>query len=349
MPLPTYFEILNGRLLPRFRVAAGIPAGLNEGGARVLGLEELMERHRVLVEPFHDAPNPPVPDYFPSGELSLLDLKGVIARRMLSACALCENRCGVDRTAGKRGKCRVGERSFYASEFLHLGEEEEIVPSHTVFFTGCTFECIYCQNWDIAHGDMASLDAGYPADDSLVARILMRAGSARNLNLVGGNPDQHLATILKLLADLAALGYKRPIVWNSNLYGTPEALELLTGVADVHLADFKYGTNECAEELSGIKRYRDVITRNLLAVKPVSDILIRHLVLPGHVECCTARVVEWVAENLPTARFNLMFQYHPDYRADEKPSINRFLTSDERDRAVELTADAGLETRRRGF
>jgi len=342
MPLSSYFQILEGKLKPRFRIAARIPAGMNMGGAEILGLEELAERHRALVQPFEESPNPEAPDYFPRGEISLLQLKAIIARRMLSECTICENRCRIDRTSGKRGKCRVGESSYYASEFLHLGEEAELVPSHTVFFTGCTFSCIYCQNWDIAHGQMASTDAGYPADESLVERIIMRQRGARNLNLVGGNPDQHMATILNLLVDLAKLGYARPIVWNSNIYMTPEALELLTGVADVHLADFKYGGNECGKELSGIDRYWDVVTRNLLIVKPVSDILIRQLVLPGHVECCTGRIVEWCRDNIPDARFNLMFQYHPDYRAGGHPVLSRFLTDNERARAVELASGAGV-------
>ena len=342
MTLNDYFEIIQGSLIPRFRVSASIPTGMDAEGASVLSLDELYERHRKLIEPFFESPNPEVPEYFPSGEISLLELKAHIARRILKDCILCENRCRVDRTADIRGKCRVGERSFYASEFIHLGEEPEIVPSHTVFFTGCTFVCIYCQNWDIAHGPVASNDGGYPANDTLISKIISRAHSVRNLNLVGGNPDQHLATILTLLVSLAALKYSRPIVWNSNAYGSDEAIELLTGVADLHLADFKYGSNECGAELSLVKGYRDIITRNLLAVKPVSDILIRHLVLPGHIECCTAKIVEWVAENLPDAVFNLMFQYHPEYRASENETINRYLSVEERVRATDLATDAGV-------
>jgi putative pyruvate formate lyase activating enzyme len=342
MPLPSYFDILGGRSLPRFRIAARIPAGLDESGAGILSLDELFALHDDLAKPFADQANPSVPEYFPGREISLLELKALIARRMLKQCILCENRCGVDRTAGLRGKCRVGERSFYASEFIHVGEEPELVPSHTVFFTGCTFECIYCQNWDISQGLMASIDAGSLADDTLTARIIARAGYSRNLNLVGGDPGPHLATILRLLADLARLRYTRPIVWNSNMYATPEAIRLLQGSVDVHLADFKYGSNEHGKLLSGIESYWDVVTRNLFAVKPVADILIRHLVIPGHVECCTSRVVEWVAENLPRAKFNLMFQYHPEYRAGEMSEIDRGLTVAERQRAMELAEKAGV-------
>jgi len=315
---------------------------MDSAGAEILPIDDLIKKHDELVKPFYLSPSPDIPDYFPRNEISLLELKRIIARKMLKACTICENRCGIDRTDGKRGKCRVGDKSFYASEFIHLGEEPEIVPSHTVFFTGCTFECIYCQNWDIAHGSLASRDGGYPADETLIKRIMGKEKSVRNLNLVGGNPDQHLPNILGPLIDLAKKSYSRPIVWNSNLYMTPDAISLLTGVADLHLADFKYGSNECGEELSLVKGYRDVITRNLLAVKPVSDILIRHLVLPGHVECCTKEICSWVSENLPDAIFNLMFQYHPEYRAHENPTINRFLSGEEKEKALRLASSAGL-------
>jgi len=343
VPLRIYFDILKGKLSPRYLVAAQMPSGLDAGGAAILSLDELFRRHRELIKPFFENPSPQINERFSKGELSLLQLKALIARRMLEECMLCENRCRVNRLEGKRGRCRVGEKSFYASEFLHIGEEPELVPSHTVFFTGCTFECIYCQNWDIAHGKIASMDGGYPADESLVRRIVSASPMARNLNLVGGDPGGHLATIMNLLVSLAHHRYSRPIVWNSNMYQTPEAVELLAGVIDVHLADFKYGSNEHGKMLSGIERYWDTVTRNLLAVKPVAEILIRHLVIPSHVECCTAKVTRWVGENLPEARFNLMFQYHPEYRADERPEINRYLTESERRRARELAEEAGLE------
>jgi len=342
MVLKDYYSILNGKLLPRFRVAAKIPAGMDTAGAEVMDLDSLLKHHNVLAKPFYEKSNPDIPAYFPRNEISLLELKLAIARRLLGNCTICENRCGVNRIEDERGKCRVGAKSYYASEFLHFGEESELVPSHTIFFTGCTFVCIYCQNWDIAHGIMAGQDLGVPADSKLVDIVIKRQNQARNLNLVGGNPDQHLPTILRLLVDLAERDYTRPIVWNSNLYLTEHALDLLTGIADVHLADFKYGTNECGRELSNIDNYWDIITRNLLKVYPVSEIMIRHLVLPGHVDCCTSKIVGWVAENIPNSRFNLMFQYHPDYRAGENETINRYLTQEEREKAMSMAIMAGL-------
>ncbi len=340
--LDSYYDIFEGRCHSRIRIAIKIPSGFDKAGAEILSLEELLDVHKQLIQPFYETATPEVPEYYPRKEISLLELKALIARRMLSECTICENMCRVDRTNDNRGICRVGDKSFYASEFVHVGEEPEIVPSHTVFFTGCTFKCVYCQNWDIAQSEMAECDAGYAATESLTEQIVRRANSVRNLNLVGGNPDQHMANIFTILVDLARLGYPRPVVWNSNNYMTETAVELLTGVTDLHLADFKYGNNDCAETLSKVKRYWDVITRNLLMEKRAAEILIRHLVLPGHVDCCTAKVVEWVAGNLPTATFNLMFQYRPEHLASEYPEINRHVSQDERYRAIDLATAAGV-------
>jgi len=342
MSLKNYFSILENKLLPRFRLAAQIPAGMDSSASVVMDLESLLECHDEIVKPFFENPNPDIPDYFPSNEISLLDLKSAIAEKFLESCSICENRCAVNRLDNIRGKCRVGADSFYASEFLHLGEESELVPSHTIFFTGCTFECIFCQNHDIAHGVMAEKDMGTPVDEKLTEIILKRENQARNLNLVGGNPDQHIASIFKILVDLAARNYSRPVVWNSNLYLTETALSLLNGVADIHLADFKYGNNDCGRELSLIENYFDIITRNLTSAYPVSEIMIRHLVLPGHIDCCTSKIIDWVAENIPQSHFNLMFQYHPEYRAAENPKINKYLSPDEREKAMSLAISAGV-------
>lgn len=319
-----------------------MPSGLDETGASILSLDELLAHHKSLIEPFQSAYNPSISGNLSKNELSLLQLKYLIALRMLSNCNFCENRCGVNRKEDSRGKCRVGLSSYYASEFIHLGEEPEVIPSHTVFFTGCTFECLYCQNWDISHGEAALYDRGYPADESLVDKIIRRSSYVRNLNLVGGDPGQHLHTILNLLVNLNKKGYSKPIIWNSNLYATLETMDLLEGVIDVHLADFKYGSNEHGKALSGINGYWDIVTRNLLKAKGSSEIIIRHLVLPGHVDCCTSKVVDWVAENLPNASFNLMFQYHPEYRANEIPQINRYLTQSERESALKYAMSKGI-------
>ncbi len=268
---------------------------------------------------------------------SLLALKAELARRALSCCRLCGHRCGADRASGVRGSCGVGVTPRVASAFLHGGEEPELVPSHTVFFAGCTMGCDYCQNWDIAFRP----EAGSPTDAPALARLFEagQASGGRNLNLVGGDPTPNLHTILEALALTAAA---TPVVWNSNMYMEEEAARLLDGVVDVYLADLRYGNDECARRLSGVGRYSEVVRRAVGEAHRQTDVMLRHLVLPGHVECCTRPVIEWVGANIPGVYFNLMFQYRPCHFAARHPELGRGLTSGERELALKLAQAGGL-------
>jgi putative pyruvate formate lyase activating enzyme len=135
-----------------------------------------------------------------------------------------------------------------------------------------------------------------------------------------------------------------PAVWNSNMYMTPETMKLLEGVADLYLADFRYGDDDHAKRYSDIDYYWLITTQNFLEAKKQAEILVRLLVLPGHVDCCAVPIMQWCAENLGgTVRFNLLFQYHPEYQAGKYPEINRRLTAAEAVRALEFAKKAGLK------
>jgi putative pyruvate formate lyase activating enzyme len=259
---------------------------------------------------------------------SLLDVKIDLAARIMEHCHFCEIRCGVNRYK-RPGACGVDYRSHYYSEFLHYGEEPELVPSHTIFFEGCTFACAYCQNWTLA-----TEIRGAVAEPEKLARLIeVRHGEGgKNVNFVGGDPTPHLCTILEVVG---AVDANIPVIWNSNMYITPESMRLLEGTVDVFLGASRYSSGS---------NYWAVTTRAFLEAKAQADVLVRQLVLPGHVECCTKPIVEWCAQNLgPDVRFNLMFQYYPEYRASWFPEINRTLSGEEIRRAVEVVRQAGLK------
>ncbi|MCI0497561.1 MAG: radical SAM protein [Thermoplasmata archaeon] len=270
-----------------------------------------------------------------SGDLAR---KAEAAAAMMRSCALCEWRCGADRTAGKRGRCGVLEPRV-TSEFLHTGEEAELVPSHTIFFSGCNFRCLFCQNHDISQRpergaemtpeEMAdAIDMRWGAVDRELplfpARFLR--GGGRNVNFVGGEPTPDLPFILEALMHVAA---PIPVVWNSNMYMTGEAMALLDGVVDLYLTDLKYGNDACAERLSGVKMYSEVVGRNHRLGEQHADLMIRHLVLPGHAECCSKPAIDWIADNLQNARVNIMDQYRPEWRAREAEGLDRRLKPEE--------------------
>jgi len=168
----------------------------------------------------------------------------------------------------------------------------------------------------------------------------MAAGGCRNVNFVGGDPTPHLHSILSIMN---ACNVNTPMVWNSNMYCSSETMDLLSGVIDVYLADFRYGDDGCAEKYSNVKDYWSIITRNFMSAYQDAEVILRHLVLPNHLECCTKPIVQWIAEHMPGIRFNLMFQYTPHYKAHQYPELNRSLSHDERMRAIEIVRDAGLK------
>lgn len=253
--------------------------------------------------------------------LSLLDLKIELAERLFQACCFCEHRCKVDRRI-TAGLCGVQE-SRVALEFLHFGEEPVLVPSHTIFFSGCTFQCVFCQNWDISQVPCGTIIA--PKQLALTIQQRKKEGG-RNVNWVGGDPTSNLLYILKVLQQLDS---NIAQVWNSNMYCSEETMKLLQGLIDIYLTDFKYGNDDCAKRLSSAKGYLAVVKRNHLLAYQHSEVIIRHLVLPNHVDCCSKPIMQYIAEHLPNAVVNIMAQYRPEYMAYEYKEISRQVSPEE--------------------
>jgi len=275
-------------------------------------------------------------------EVSYLDLKVELALRLVRGCRLCERRCGVDRTKGERGACKLDDKSYVASYFLHIGEEAPLVPSGTIFFTSCNSSCVFCQNWDISQDPFSGSEVT-PEDLADIMKYLKVEG-ARNINFVGGDPTPHTHNILKALKHL---DINVPLLWNSNFYMSLESCELLIDLMDIALPDLKWGNDKCALRLSKLPRYFEVVTRNIkLFYERGVDLIIRHLILPNHLKCCTKPVLQWIADNCPRALVNVMDQWHPDYlvaRHPEKyPEIARRLKGEEVREAYEVAEELGL-------
>jgi putative pyruvate formate lyase activating enzyme len=251
---------------------------------------------------------------------SLLNLKIELASRIFHECHFCERRCKTDRTKNK-GICKVKQPSI-SSEFLHIGEENVLVPSYTIFFSGCTFNCVFCQNWDISQ----QICGIYIKPEILVKMIEKRKQQgARNVNWVGGDPTPNIPYILEVLKKC---NVNIPQVWNSNMYCSNETMKLLDGVIDLYLTDFKYGNNKCAKRLSKVDNYIEIIKRNHLKAYDNGEMIIRHLVMPNHLDCCSKPIIKWISENLPNATVNIMAQYRPEYKAYDHNDISKPVSFD---------------------
>ncbi|MDH3365429.1 MAG: radical SAM protein [Thermoplasmata archaeon] len=284
-----------------------------------------------------------------TGKTPLLDLKKELSKRMLDDCALCERACHAKRASGMAGHCGVLEPRI-SSEFLHMGEEPELIPSHTIFFSGCTFDCVYCQNHDIS----SNPEAGTIVSPELLSRRIEERAYTRdkglsltrtsirsiNINWVGGDPTPNLSFILDTLSKCEA---NLPQIWNSNMYLTKHAMQILDGVIDVYLTDFKYGNDDCARRLSNVDRYVAILKRNHIIARRQTEMIVRHLVLPSHIECCTRPVLTWIAENLKGVKVNVMGQYGPAHIARQFPELSRPLSPLEFESAIEIAHDLGLD------
>jgi putative pyruvate formate lyase activating enzyme len=145
--------------------------------------------------------------------------------------------------------------------------------------------------------------------------------------------------ILQVLSETKA---NIPQIWNSNMFMSRETMELLDGIVDVYLADFKYGNDKCAVRLSKVDRYLEVVSDNHLIASKQADLIVRHLLLPGHLECCTLPVLDWLAKNTPEAVVNLMDQYHPAHHALEYSELREGVSEESLGAARQHALELGL-------
>jgi len=249
------------------------------------------------------------------------------------SCRLCPRGCGVDRTAGERGSCGAGPSPLIASAAPHFGEEPELVGrggSGTIFFGGCNLSCLFCQNADISQRA-----AGRTAGPEELARLMLslEAAGCENVNLV--TPTHFAPTLGRAtrLARRAGLGL--PVVWNCGGYEDLEAVRLLDGLVEIFMPDFKYGPAAPAGELSGAPDYFDRCCDALaemhrqvgvLATDPRGvarrGVLIRHLVLPDGL-ADSPGVLRFIAGLSTESYVNIMDQYRPSHRAQERLGLER--------------------------
>jgi len=258
------------------------------------------------------------------------------AFKMLERCELCERKCGVNRLKGQTGFCKIGDKPLISSFFVHHGEEPFFVPSFTIFFMSCNLRCQFCQNWTISN--MA--EQGRIIEEEKLAEIIDQHNSCNNVNFVGGEPTPHLPFILKTLKHVKS---DMPVVWNSNFIMSEKAMELLKGVVDVYLSDWKYWSDKCASRLSKFDDYLNVVRRNHLLAFKDAELVIRHLVLPNHFECCTKPILKFIADNFKDkAIVNIMDQFRPEFKANEHNDIDRGLKREEFERVVDYAERLGI-------
>ena len=280
-----------------------------------------------------------------------------LARGLLSPCRLCPRRCGVDRLQpGELGVCRTGERALVASFGPHFGEESPLVGtggSGTIFFSRCNLLCIFCQNYDISHCPQG--EEGVAVEPEELARIMvgLQDQGCHNVNFV--TPTHVMPQILAALPPAIEMGLHLPLVYNSSGYDSVDSLQLLEGIVDIYMPDFKFWDPDHAKTYAHAEDYPGVAKLALKEMhRQVGDLviddsglarrglLIRHLVMPGCLDE-TEAILNFIATEIsPDSYVNVMDQYRPCGKAGEFEGLDRTLTGDEYHQAKEMAKRAGL-------
>lgn len=273
-------------------------------------------------------------------------------RSMMERCTLCPRACGVRRAEGETGFCGCTDGLEIASSCIHTGEEPVLggsVGVGNIFLAHCNMRCAFCQNHQISQTGRR-----FPTGIGDAVRTMLGFRSAGCPTVGFVSPVQHLPMIVEAVAQAVRCGFDIPVVYNSNGYDSVEALELLEGIFDIYLPDFKYAGEEesvgfseapgyPAAALAALREmYRQAgpleIDARGIAVRGV---LVRHLVLPNDL-ARTGEVLAAIAGISPDIPVSLMAQYNPVHRAAEHPLLSRGLREAEYARAVEEMTRLGL-------
>lgn len=277
-------------------------------------------------------------------------------------CVACPRECSVRRDTGELGYCLCNERAHLTRVSLHRWEEPPVSGqngSGTLFFSGCSLRCVFCQNRDISR---AQKGRAFSVGELAEAMLALQAAGAHNVNLV--TPTHYLSSVVKAL-EKAKPSLRIPVVYNCGGYEKVSSLERLDGLVDIYLPDCKYFSSELSARYSSAANYFEVASKALIEMYRqvekatfapyrggcsgasgapdltstsqneadgdliIKGLIIRHLILPG----CRRDSIELlsrVSELLPieSVRLSLMRQFTPDFVNKEKfPELCRKLTS----------------------
>jgi len=275
------------------------------------------------------------------------------ARSKLQACTLCPRECRVDRLTGQTGVCKTGTYAWVSSYSPHYGEEAPLVGTNgsgTIFFTHCNLLCLFCQNFDISHEGV-----GQEVNAEQLAAImidLQRMG-CHNINFV--TPSHVVSQILEALAIAADNGLRVPLVYNSGGYDRIETLQLLEGIFDIFMPDFKFWDPRVAKETCNAPDYPEVARNALREMhRQVGDLvidgngiarrglLVRHLVLPAGL-AGTREIMRFIAHDISTDTYvNIMSQYRPCGRAAEVRELAAYPTENDFKKARLAAMEEGI-------
>ncbi len=296
-----------------------------------------------------------VPGYIALYETGELEKRVQSALAGLKSCTVCPWECKIDRLANEKKICKTGRYARVSSCFAHFGEENCLrgwKGSGTIFFACCNLHCVFCQNHDISQ-----VESGVEVKPQQLASMmieLQRAG-CHNINFV--TPEHVVPQILEALPLAIRDGLGLPIVYNTGGFDSLESIQLMNGIVDVYMPDFKYWFPEAAKRYLRAEAYPDAARRVFREMHEqvgdltfdeegiaVRGVLVRHLVMPGGLDD-TREIMKFLSKELsPNTYVNIMAQYRPEHKVNRQAygEINRGVTMEEMKEAYRFAMEAGL-------
>jgi len=272
----------------------------------------------------------------------------------MEECTICPRNCGVDRTKGKKGYCRETDKLVVARASLHMWEEPCISGTNgsgTVFFSGCTLGCVYCQNYSISKGM-----SGKEITVERLAEIFLELQSkgAHNINLV--TPTHFVPQIIDALVMSRNKGLCIPVVYNTSGYEKVETIKMLDGHVSIYLPDLKYMDFSIAKKYSNCEDYFQHASKAIAEMvnqtgeiafdengMAVKGVIVRHMTLPGYLED-SKNIIRYLHETFEDKIYmSIMNQYTPVPNVSKYPEINRKIRDDEYDELVDYAVSIGVE------
>jgi len=278
-------------------------------------------------------------------------------KKLLSDCTLCPRECGVNRFKGGDGYCGIDAGLNIASIVVHRGEEPPISGPEgicNIFFSGCNLGCIYCQNYEISRPDSKHSNNKISFSEALNQIENMLYDDVKAVGFV--SPSHVVPQVRAIIRGLDSRGLKPITVYNTNSYDKKETIDLFDGLIDVYLPDYKYVNHKTANDYSDAPDYPEIALRALKRMycqkgssimtdekgRAEKGLMIRHLVLPGHIEE-SKDVLRMIAGELSTGiHLSLMSQYYPAPNVKNHSLLNRPLFKSEYDEVVELMERLGF-------
>lgn len=266
------------------------------------------------------------------------------AHEMLEECLACPRECDVNRLDGETGLCNIEYKLPVSSHFPHFGEEDVLRGTNgsgTIFFSMCNLRCVFCQNYDISQLEKGN---SYTPEEVAELGMSLQNRGCHNINFV--TPEHVVPQVVETICHLVDKGLEVPIVYNTSAYDAEWSLDILDGLVDIYMPDFKFFSPEASRIFMRGPDYPEVAKHSIKEMQrqvgtlETNDrglarrgLILRHLIMPGQAED-SKRILDWVGDNLPGDTYvNIMDQYYPAAEVEEDPDqwshINRKITREE--------------------